>query len=96
MDTREKRYTKIAKNKAREYLRKKKTYKTRQEKKAFRIAEKFRINQWKKSLSGMEASEAAAQLKAFKVYRSRIDLLRNLILLGVFTVVLVIGLIVLL
>ena len=44
----------------------------------------------------MEASEAAAQLKAFKVYRSRIDLLRNLILLGVFTVVLVIGLIVLL
>ena len=63
---------------------------------AFRIAEKFRINQWKKSLSGTEASEAAAQLKAFKVYRSRIDLLRNLILLGVFTVVLVIGLIVLL
>jgi len=47
MDKREKYYKKIAKSKAKEYLRKKKTYRTKEEKKAFKIAENFRINQWK-------------------------------------------------
>lgn len=96
MDKREKYYKKIAKSKAKEYLRKKKTYRTKEEKKAFKIAENFRINQWKKSLSLMESAEARMQSMAFKVYKSRINLVRNLILSAAVIIVLIVLLIVLL
>lgn len=79
MDAREKRYKKIAKTKAKEYLRNKKGYKTKAEKKAFKIAERFRIKEWKKSLSALDETELAFQMKAFKTYRSRINLVRNLV-----------------
>ena len=83
MDTREKRYKKIAKTKAKEYLRNKKGYKTKAEKKAIKIAEKFRIKEWEKSLSALGKAEFDAQMKAYKAYRSRINLIRNLIFTGV-------------
>lgn len=82
MDTKERQYRKIAKTKAKEYLRNKKGYKTKAEKKAFKIAEKFRINQWKKSLTTMDEREARARMKAFRVYKARIHLVRRLILAG--------------
>ena len=96
MDAREKKYIKIAKTRAKEYLRKKKGYKTKAEKKAFRIAEKFRIKEWKSSLAAMDKAERDAQISAFKVYSGRINFVRNLILAGVCLVVIAVLLIVLL
>lgn len=96
MDAREKRYLKIAKTKAKDHLRKKKTYKSKEQKKAFKIAENFRIKEWKKTLSAMDKSEAAAQLRAFKTYRSRINFIRNLIFAFSFLLFVVVLLIVVL
>lgn len=96
MDAREKKYIKIAKTRAKEYLRKKKDYKTKAEKKAFRIAEKLRIKEWKNSLAGMDKAEHSAQMRAFKAYRGRINLIRNLIFAGLCLLVLVVMLLIVL
>jgi len=96
MDAREKKYIKIAKTRAKEYLRKKKSYKTKAEKKAFRIAEKFRIKEWKSSLAGVDKAEYSAQMKAFKAYRGRINLIRNLVLTGLCLLALVVMLLIVL
>jgi len=94
MDAREKRYKKIAKTKAKEYLRNKKGYKTKAEKRAFKIAERFRIKEWKKSLSALDKTELDAQMKAYKTYRFRINLIRTLIFAGVALLLVVVMLVV--
>lgn len=74
MDERLNKYIKKAKKLAKEYLYKKRGYKTKEEKKAFRIAEKLRVQAWKESLSALDAGEREAQLKAYKAYRAVIEL----------------------
>lgn len=96
MNSRDKKYKKIAKTRAKEYLRKKKTYKTKEEKRAFKIAEKLRLKEWEASLSSLEKNEAEARIKAFRTYRFRINLIRNLIFIGIALIVLLAFLIVLL
>lgn len=75
MNATERLYKKTAKAKAKNYLREKRRYKTKEEKKAFRLAEKFRINQWRKGLDELDTVERAAQLKAFRYYNIRRNML---------------------
>ena len=86
MNATERLYKKTAKAKAKNYLREKRRYKTKEEKKAFRLAEKFRINQWRKGLDELDTVERAAQLKAFRYYMLRRNVL--FVLAGVLVLVL--------
>lgn len=86
MNATERLYKKTAKAKAKNYLREKRRYKTKEEKKAFRLADKFRINQWRKGLDELDTVERAAQLKAFRYYNIRRNLL--FVLAGVLVLVL--------
>lgn len=90
MDERLKKYIKKAKRQAKEYLRKKRGYKTKEEKKAFRIAEKLRIQRWKESLSALDENERAFQLKAYSAYRAVVDFKLRLILGGALAFALVV------
>ena len=82
--TREKQYKKIAAQKAKEYIRNKRRYKTKAEKKAFKIAEKYRIGEWKATLCTLAPDERAARMKAYRYYKFRVNMLLVLISLGVF------------
>lgn len=75
MNATERLYKKTAKAKAKNYLREKRRYKTKEEKKSFRLAERFRINQWRKGLDELDTVEKAAQLKAFRYYNIRRNML---------------------
>lgn len=86
MNATERLYKITAKAKAKNYLREKRRYKTKEEKKAFRLAEKFRINQWRKGLDVLDTVERAAQLKAFRYYKLRRNML--FVLAGVLVLVL--------
>ena len=81
---------------AKEYLRNKRKYKTKEEKKAFRLAEKFRISQWRKTLEKLDSQEKAAQLKAFRYYNTQRNLLTVLIACAAVALALAAALIVLL
>lgn len=96
MNAVDRRYKKAAGMKAKEYLRNKRKYKTKEEKKAFRLAEKFRISQWRKGLEKLDAQERAAQLKAFRYYNIKRNLLFILIACAAVALVLAAALIVLL
>lgn len=74
MDERLEKYIKKAKRLAKEYLRKRRGYKTKEEKKAFRIAEKLRVQAWKDSLAALDEAERARQLKAYSAYRAVVDM----------------------
>lgn len=91
-----KRYKKAAKAKAKEYLRNKRGYKTREEKKAFRLAEKFRIKQWRTELDKLDAQERREQLGAFRYYNIQRNLLMILVGCGLLAVALIAALIILL
>ena len=82
MDRRQEQYIKTARKQAKEYLNKKRGYKTRQEKKAFKIAEKLRIQNWKESLSALDSTERALRLRAFRAYRRAVNLKPRLIALA--------------
>lgn len=82
MDRQYEQYIKTAKKRAKEYLRLKRGFKTPEEKKAFKIAEKLRIQAWKAGLEALPADERAAQLRAFSTYRGRVYLKLRLIALG--------------
>ena len=96
MNAVDRRYKKTAKMKAKEYLRNKRKYKTKEEKKAFRLAEKFRLSQWRKGLEKLDAQEKAAQLKAFGYYNFQRNLLPILIVCAAVVFALAAALIVLL
>lgn len=97
MDERLEKYLKKAKRQAKEYLRKKRGYKTKEEKKAFRIAEKLRVQAWKESLAALDGKERAYQLKAYNAYRSVVDMKLRLAVGGVLVLILaVLALVVLL
>ena len=96
MNAVDRRYKKIAGMKAKEYLRNKRKYKTKAEKKAFRLAEKFRIDQWRKELEKLDAGEKAARLKAFRYYNIKRNFLPLLICGALLLALLLAALIVLL
>ena len=93
MDERLEKYKRKAKRKAREYLIIKRSYKTKEEKKAFRIAEKLRVQVWLESLAALDAEEREVQLKAYKVYRATLEMKQRIITAAVLAAaVVVIGL----
>lgn len=81
---------------AKEYLRNKRKYKTKAEKKAFRLAEKFKLDQWRSQVEKLDAQEKAAQLKAFRHYNIRRNLLPLIIGGALLTLISILALIVLL
>lgn len=96
MNAADRRYKKTAGIKAKEYLINKRRYKTKEEKKAFRLAEKFKINEWRENLEKLDAHEKKAQLRAFRYYNIRRNLLRILACGAVLAAALVAALVVLL
>lgn len=96
MSSADRRYKKTAGIKAKEYLINKRRYKTKEEKTAFRIAERFRVNEWREKIYKLDAQERQAQLKAFRYYRLRINLIPLLIGCAVLALMLIAALIVLL
>lgn len=69
MDARDRLYRKKAVSMARQYAAIKRGYITPEEKKAFKIAEKMRRDEWEKSLAAFDADERRARSKAFSTFK---------------------------
>lgn len=94
MNAQDKRYRKTALKMAKEYLWNKRRYKSKEEKKAFKLAEKFRLSKWQQSLDSLPADERQAQLRAYKTYCAKVNFVRNLIIAAATVSVLIIALLV--
>lgn len=74
MNARDRLYKRKAASRAREYAAMKRGYVTREEKRAFQIAEKLRREEWRSGLAALDAGERAARLRAFGVFKRRVFL----------------------
>lgn len=72
MDKRDKLYAGIAADKARQYAEIKRGYKTPEEKRAFRLAERVRREQWQAGLEALPADERRAREKAFSCFKRQV------------------------
>ncbi|MGI5976420.1 MAG: hypothetical protein ACOX68_01815 [Candidatus Limivicinus sp.] len=73
MEAREKLYAREAKARAEKFLREKKGYRSREEKKALKIARGLKLGYWKESLEKLDEAEKLAQIKARRIYKNRVN-----------------------
>ena len=80
---RRKLYRTAAKDKAKAYISSRHALKTKEERKAFKVAYKAKVNEWKRSLKAVgktDKGEKAAQKTAFKVFKKRKNRVRRIII----------------
>ena len=68
---------------AKKYRREKRRYKTSVEKKALKIAEKLRKSYFMEELNELNEAERKTALTAYRVFRFRVELKRNLLVCGI-------------
>lgn len=74
MNSNEKRCKREITEQAKAYLVIKRGYKTPQEKKAFKIAERLRRRDWEESISALPEEERRARLRAFGAFKRQVFL----------------------
>lgn len=65
-------YKQAAEKAAIEYAELKRGYKTAQEKRAFKLAEAARRDEWRAGLAALDEGERRARLKAFAVFKKKV------------------------
>ena len=76
--------------KAKDYLAEKKLYASKIEKKALKKVRKAQEKEWKNSLAEANREERIIQKKAYRYFKNRVNLKRNLAILGVIFLIAVI------